>query len=76
MSYVSGAMVYFVIWWVVLFAVLPFGVQIDENTEKGFAPSAPKNPYLGKKFLATTLITAFIWGIIQFIMVNELVSLS
>lgn len=77
MSYISGAMVYFVIWWVVLFAVLPFGVQIDDSSiEKGFAPSAPKNPHLAKKFLATTLIAAFIWGIVQFIMVYELVSLS
>jgi predicted secreted protein len=75
MSIVSGAMVYFIIWWVVLFAVLPFGVQTDGNIEKGFASSAPKNPHLRKKFLATTLITAFIWGIIQFIMVYELVRL-
>jgi predicted secreted protein len=76
MSYISGAMVYFVIWWVVLFAVLPFGVQTDSTVEKGFEASAPKNPYLGRKFLATTLITALIWAIIQFIMVYELVSLS
>jgi predicted secreted protein len=76
MSLVSGAMVYFIIWWVVLFAVLPFGVQTDGNAEQGFASSAPKNPHLARKFLATTLVTAFIWGIVQFIMVYELVRLS
>lgn len=76
MPIVAGIMVYFVIWWVVLFAVLPFGVQIDGNVEKGFASSAPNNPHLGWKFLVTTLVAAFIWGIIQFIMVYELVSLA
>jgi predicted secreted protein len=76
MSIVPGIMVYFVIWWVVLFAVLPFGVQTDGKVEKGFASSAPKNPHLGRKFLVTTLIAAFIWGIIQFIMIYELINLS
>ena len=76
MTLVSGTMVFFVIWWVVLFMVLPFGVRIEENPEKGFAPSAPKNPNLKKKFLITTLLTALIWGVIQFVMVNHLVSFS
>jgi len=74
MSFVSGIMVFFVIWWVVLFMVLPFGIHIEENPEKGFATSAPKNPNLKKKFLITTALTAFIWGIIQFVMINHLVT--
>jgi predicted secreted protein len=63
MGFVSGAMVFFVIWWVVLFMVLPFGVRIEENPEKGFATSAPKNPKLKKKFFITTALTAFVWGL-------------
>jgi predicted secreted protein len=73
MTFVSGTMVFFVIWWIVLFMVLPFGIHIEENPRKGFAPSAPKNPNLRKKFFITTVLTAFIWGIIQFVMVNHLV---
>jgi predicted secreted protein len=76
MGFVSGIMVYFVIWWVVLFMVLPFGIDVEETPEKGFATSAPKNPKLKKKFLTTTALTALIWGIIQFVMVNHLVSFS
>lgn len=76
MTFVSGMMVFFVTWWVILFMVLPFGVRIEENPEKGFATSAPKNPNLRKKFLITTVLTAIIWGIIQFAMVNHLVSFS
>lgn len=76
MTLVSGAMVFFVVWWVVLFAVLPFGVHIDENPQKGFADSAPKNPHLRKKFLVTTILTALIWSIIQFVMVNRWITFS
>lgn len=76
MGFVSGLMVYFVIWWIILFMVLPFGVHMEEKPTKGFATSAPKNPQLKKKFLITTVLTAFIWGIVQFVMVNRLVSFS
>lgn len=76
MTLVSGTMVFFIIWWIVLFMVLPFGVSIDENPQKGFATSAPKNPNLKKKFLMTTILAGMIWGIFQFVMVNHFVVFS
>ncbi len=62
---------YFVVWWTVLFAVLPFGVrtQHDEGkVEHGTEPGAPLKAYLWQKALATTIIAAIvtlllIWGI-------------
>ena len=30
MGWISGIFVYFLIWWVVLFAVLPWGVQVPD----------------------------------------------
>jgi predicted secreted protein len=51
--------VYFTIWWVVLFAVLPFGVrnatEAETTTVKGADPGAPVKPHLALKALATTL---------------------
>jgi len=76
MTLVSGTMVFIVLWWVILFAVLPFGVRPEENPKKGFATSAPQNPQLKKKFLATTVLTAIIWSLIQWIMVNHWVHFS
>jgi len=76
MTLVSGLMVFIVLWWVVLFAVLPFGVRPEENPKKGFATSAPENPHLKNKFLATTVLAAIIWGFIQLIMVNHWVHFS
>jgi len=76
MTLVSGTMVFFVLWWVVLFMVLPFGIRTDETPQKGFATGTPKNPNLRKKFLITTILAAIVWSIIQVIMVNHLVRFS
>lgn len=62
MSLMSGIVVYFCIWWVVLFAVLPWGIHVSQNTDLGHAASAPSNPRLGLKFFLTTLIAALLWG--------------
>jgi len=56
--------------------VLPFGVSIEKNPKKGFATSAPKNPKIGKKFFITTVLTAFVWGVIHFIMINHWIRFS
>lgn len=74
MTLVSGTMIFFVIWWVVLFMVLPFGVHMEKDPQKGLATSAPQNPNLKKKFLITTLLTLIVWSIIQVVMVNQWVS--
>ncbi|MCA0370796.1 MAG: DUF1467 family protein [Proteobacteria bacterium] len=63
MTLMSGIVVYFCIWWVVLYAVLPWGVKTSDAPEKGHASSAPLNPRLGMKFLATTLISTALWGV-------------
>lgn len=61
MSWATGLMVYFVIWWTVLFAVLPFGVRRVENPVPGQDPGAPEKPQLVKKALITSLVAAVLW---------------
>ena len=41
MNWITGVVVYFLIWWLVLFAVLPWGVQREENPQPGHDPGAP-----------------------------------
>ncbi len=43
MSIISLFAIFFVLWWLVLFAVLPFGVKRDEKPELGNDPGAPVN---------------------------------
>ena len=34
MTIITGAAAYFIIWWITLFMVLPFGVQSDRNVQE------------------------------------------
>jgi predicted secreted protein len=74
MNWVSGIVVYVVVWWLVIFCVLPFGVTASEEGHKGFAPSAPVNPRLGLKVLVTTAISAVIWLAIYLFIVSDIYS--
>jgi predicted secreted protein len=59
------AAIYFVVWWVILFAVLPFGVHTQDDDGEvtlGTPASAPVRPMLLRKALATTLAAAVIVG--------------
>ncbi len=66
MNWVSFAAIFFVTWWLVLFAVLPFGVKTqddDGDVTLGTVSSAPRGPHMLRAVLWTTLVTAVILGI-------------
>ena len=69
MNVVTGLVTYFIIWWLVLFMVLPWGNRSHDSPESGHVASAPARPRIGLKFLITTAISALIflmmWGIIE-----------
>ena len=65
-SVALAAAIYFVVWWIVLFAVLPWGVESQHEAGEispGSDPGAPARPLLVKKLVATTLISAVITGL-------------
>ena len=58
--------IYFVLWWVMLFVTLPFGVrsQHEEGVgAPGTDPGAPILTGMGRKLIWTTVISAIIFGI-------------
>jgi predicted secreted protein len=60
---------YFIIWWTLLFAVLPFGVHSQAEMKDivpGREPGAPARPRLGLKILVNTGISAVLWGIADY----------
>ena len=59
--------IFVVIWWLVLFMVLPFGIQKDDEIVGGNDPGAPKNPMLKKKIILTSVISFFLSLIVSFI---------
>lgn len=60
MGWATWAAIYFTVWWTVLFAVLPFGVNREAAEQVGHQPGAPANPLLIKKFIWTSLISALL----------------
>ena len=74
MSVVSGVVVFVILWWTVLFAVLPWRAAPVANPELGHAPSAPARPRLAWKALWTTIITSVLWVIVYAIVVSDLFS--
>lgn len=61
MSWFQGIVAYIIIWWVVLFGVLPFGVRPVEKGDIGHAAGAPANPRLWLKAGITTLVAGVLW---------------
>ena len=80
MSWTTAAAIYFVIWWVVLFTVLPFGVrnasEAGETVEPGNDPGAPTVPALGKKLVWTTIVASVVFAICWVVYVYRLVTLD
>jgi predicted secreted protein len=79
MPVTTAIAIFFLIWWVVLFAVLPFGVRSqheDGEMPPGTDPGAPTIPRLGRKLLWTTLVSAVIFAVCYVIYVNHLVTLE
>jgi predicted secreted protein len=74
MSWVSGVVLYVILWCVVLFTVLPWGVRAAEPSDPGYAAGAPINPQLVRKALWTTAITAVLWLIIFLIIQADVIS--
>ncbi len=74
MTWFTGLMVYVILWFLVLLMVLPFGVKVPDEVEKGHAPSAPADPKILLRFGMTTLIAAALWGIVYLIVEADWIS--
>ena len=74
MSLMTGIAVYLVLWWTVLFAVLPWGVHVPDKVERGFADSAPERPRLLIKAAVTTVVAAVLWLFVEWLATTDLIS--
>lgn len=66
---------YLVTWWVVLFAILPWGIRTQHEAEEaivpGTAPSAPIRPLLLWKMAITTAVAALIVAAIYWLVAHS-----
>lgn len=79
MSKTTAVAVFFLIWWVVLFAVLPWGVRSQHeggDIAPGTDPGAPVLPHLGRKLVVTTLVAGVVFAACYVVYVHQLVTLN
>jgi predicted secreted protein len=79
MSLTLAIGIFFVVWWISLFAILPFGVKTQQENQSvipGSTESAPTKPLLLKKVLATTLVASLISSLIYWVLTNPDITLD
>lgn len=76
MGWFIAFVVFALVWWTVLFCVLPVGVKPDAegDPEAGGWRGAPTQPMLWRKLLWTTLISLVIWAAIVALVESNLIS--
>lgn len=75
MSWFTGVMTYVIVWWMVLFAILPWGNRPPEKPEAGHASSAPAKPRLLVKFGVTTIVATMVFLAVYWLIESDLISL-
>jgi predicted secreted protein len=66
MTWISLSAVFFIIWWIVLFAMLPFGLRTqddDKDVTLGTVSSAPRGAHMLKSVIRTTVVSVLIVAI-------------
>jgi predicted secreted protein len=77
MAISTAIAIYFLIWWITLFAVLPWGVRAQgEDGPAGTDPGAPRMPHLVAKLVWTTGVATPIFAVCAFLYVKRLVTLD
>jgi predicted secreted protein len=79
MPVTTAVAIYFLIWWITLFAVLPFGIRSqheDGDMPEGTDPGAPVLPRVGRKLIWTTLVSAVIFAGCYVVYVNHWLTLE
>ncbi|MDP1641109.1 MULTISPECIES: DUF1467 family protein [Caulobacteraceae] len=71
MGVTTAIAIYLIIWWVVLFTILPLGVisHAEAGIDKGDGgdPGAPVDPKLKKKFITTTWVSAIVFVVVYLV---------
>ena len=76
MKWFTGFVVYALIWWTVLFAVLPFGTRPVEGADAatGGWRGAPENPRILRKALVTTALATVLWCVAYLLITSPWIS--
>jgi predicted secreted protein len=78
MKWTSAVAIYFIIWWLVLFVVLPFGVrnaaESGETVNSGNDEGAPVAHGLKWKAVVTTAVATAVFAGVYWLLLNDVFS--
>ena len=63
--------IYLILWWLVFFVMLPFGVERDQDVRFGNDPGAPKKSLVKKKAIISSFVT-LILTLVAIVIKNEI----
>lgn len=77
MNWFSAFVVWLILWWLVLFIILPIGIrgQAEEgDIVEGSEPGAPHNLDIKRKFKQTTIIATGLWVVACVVILSGVIS--
>lgn len=77
MDLVMSIAIYIFIWWIVLFAVLPFGVRTQHeegSVVPGTPESAPVKPRMLRVFVINTIVATVVFAIVYTVLAYRLIT--
>ena len=77
MSVTTALAIYFILWWLTLFAVLPWGVRSQHESGEiipGTEPGAPTLPRIAAKLVWTTIVASILFALLYVAYVNRLIT--
>ena len=55
--------IYLILWWLVFFVMLPFGIERDQDVTFGNDPGSPKKSLVKKKAIISSFITLILTAV-------------
>ena len=55
--------IYLILWWLVFFVMLPFGIERDQDVTFGNDPGAPKKSLVKKEAIISSFITLILTAV-------------
>ena len=55
--------IYLILWWLVFFIMLPFGIERDQDVTFGNDPGAPKKSLVKKKAIISSFVTLILTAV-------------
>ena len=76
MAWFTDVFIFIMVWWTVLFAILPLGVRVDTKPDmliqgEPVKSGAPQDAGIKRKMILNTAVTTVLWLIIRTIIVEK-----